>query len=137
MRSLNFLWILYTLNIILLSLVALSKIFQCEVTSFSKIISDALRTTAKPFDNGKTVNLLKRNLQTKLRSFNLQINEEKKSKISGIAERYIKNLTYNINRRFTSDIVEVLDAFSIFELGKFLCDCSSSELTMYCNSEAM
>ena len=55
-----------------------------------------------------------------MRSCNLQINEEREGIITDIAERYVKAMIWNINERFPSDVLEVLDAFSIANLGKFL-----------------
>ena len=76
--------------------------------------------------------MLKGDLQTKLRIIYLQINDEKVSKIFDIAERYIKTLTYKFNGRFISDIVEVLYAFSIFELGKVLCTAKWDQVDILC-----
>ena len=56
----------------------------------------------------------------RLRSCNLQINEEREGIITDIAERYVKAVIWNINERFPSDVLEVLDAFSIVNLEKFL-----------------
>ena len=41
----------------------------------------------------------------------------------------------NISERFLFDVLEVLDAFSIFDLEKVPSACSSSEFTVYYNSE--
>ena len=41
----------------------------------------------------------------------------------------------NISERFLSDVLEVLDAFSISDLEKVPSACSSSEFTVYYNSE--
>ena len=50
----------------------------------------------------------------------MQINEEREVVITNIAERYVKDMIWNINERFPSDVLEVLDAFSVFNLEKFL-----------------
>ena len=41
----------------------------------------------------------------------------------------------NINERFPSDVLEILDTFSVFNLEKVATDCSSNVFTVYCNSE--
>lgn len=54
-------------------------------------------------------------LQTRLRSCRLQINEEKEGIITDVAERYVKTMTQNISKSFSPDISKVLDAFFIFD----------------------
>ena len=135
----NFLGMVYTLKIMLPSLTALNKTFQSGVISFSKIVPNILKTKAKLqqlFNNDETVNLLKDDLQMRLRRYHLQINEEQEGIITNIAERYTKAMIWNISERFPSNILEVLDTFSIFDLEKVRFDCSSNEFTVYCNSEA-
>ena len=121
LKSRNFLGMLYTLKVMLPSLTALSKTFQSGVINFSRIVPNVLKTKTKLqqlFDNDKTVNLLKDDLQTRLRSCNLQINEEQEGIIPDIAERYVKAMIWSISERFPSDVLEVLEAFSIFDLKK-------------------
>ena len=139
LKRLNFLGMVYTLKIMLPSLTALNKTFQSGVISFSKIVPNIRETKAKLqqlFNNDETVNLLKDDLQMRLRRYHLQINEEQEGIITNIAERYTKAMIWNISERFPSNVLEVLDAFSIFDLEKVRFDCSSNEFTVYCNSEA-
>ena len=80
---------LYTLTVMLPSITALGKTFQSEAINFSRIVPNVLKTKTKLhqlFDNGKTVNLLKDDLQTRLRSCHLQINEEQEGIITDMAE---------------------------------------------------
>ena len=76
------------------------------------------------FENGKTVNLLKDDPQMRirslLRSLNLQLYEKKATLITDIAERHVTLMILNISERFSSDVSEVLDSFSIFDSEKFL-----------------
>ena len=112
LKSLNFLGMLYTLKAMLPSLTALSKTFQSGAINFSRIVPNVLKTKTKIqqlFDKVKTVNLLKDDLQTRLRSCHLQINEEQERIITDIAERYVKAMIWNINERFSSDVLEVFD----------------------------
>ena len=112
LKSLSFLGMLYTLKVMLPSLTALSVTFQSGAINFSRIVPSVLKTKTKPqqlFDKAKTVNLLKDDLQTRLRSCHLQINEEKEGIITDIAERYVKAMIWNINERFPSDVLEVFD----------------------------
>ena len=77
----------------LLLLTALSKTFQTGSINFSRLVPNTLKTKTKIqqlFGNCKTVNLLKDDLQTRLRSCHLQINEEKEGIITDITEIYIK-----------------------------------------------
>ena len=118
---------LYTLKIILPSLTASSKTFQTGVINFSKIVLNALKTITKfrqLFDNGESFNLLKNDLceDARLRSCNFQINEEKERVITNIVERYNKTTLWNIDERFPSDVSEVFEAFSIFDLELVLTD---------------
>ena len=48
----------------------------------------------------------------------MQINEEQEGIIPDIAERYVKAMIWSISERFPSDALEVLEAFSIFDLEK-------------------
>ena len=103
---------LYTLKVMLASPTALSKTFQSGAINFSRIVPNVLKTKTKIqqlFDKAKTVNLLKDDLQTRLRSCHLQINEEQERRITDIAERYVKAMIWNINERFSSDVLEVFD----------------------------
>ena len=78
LKILNFLGMLYTLKVMLLSLTALSKTFESVAINFSRIVPNVLKTKAKfqqLFDTSKIVNLLKDDLQTRLRSCHLLINE--------------------------------------------------------------
>ena len=112
LKSLNFLGMLYTLKVMLASPTALSKTFQSGAINFSRIVPNVLKTKTKIqqlFDKVKTVNLLKDDLQTRLRSCHLQINEEQERIITDIAERYVKAMIWNINERFSSDVLEVFD----------------------------
>ena len=112
LKSLNFLGMLYTLKVMLPSLTALSVTFQSGAINFSRIVPNVLKTKTKIqqlFDKVKTVNLLKDDLQTRLRSCHLQINEEQERIITDIAERYVKAMIWNINERFSSDVLEVFD----------------------------
>ena len=80
---------LYTLTVMLPSITTLGKTFQSEAINFSRIVPNVLKTKTKLhqlFDNGKTVNLLKDDLQTRLRSCHLQINEEQEGIITDMAE---------------------------------------------------
>ena len=80
---------LYTLTVMLPSLTALGKTFQSGAINFSRIVPNVLKTKTKLqqlFHNGKTVNLLKDDLQTRLRSCHLQINEEQEGIITDMAE---------------------------------------------------
>ena len=52
-----------------------------------------------------------------------------------LAEGYVKAIIWSISERFPSDVLEVLDASSIFDLEKVPTVCSSNEFTVYCNSE--
>ena len=93
LKSLNFLGMLSTLKVMLLSLTALSRPFQSGAINSSRIVPNVLKTKSKlyqHFDNVKVVNLLKDDLQTRLRSCHLQINEEQEGIIIDIAERYVK-----------------------------------------------
>ena len=63
------------------SLAVLGKSFWSEVVKVSKIVL---------FDNGKTVNLLKDDLQTRPRSWHLEMNEVKERITTVTAERYVK-----------------------------------------------
>ena len=112
LKSLNFLGMLYTLKVMLASPTALRKTFQSGAINFSRIVPNVLKTKTKIqqlFDKAKTVNLLKDDLQTRLRSCHLQINEEQERRITDIAERYVKAMIWNINERFSSDVLEVFD----------------------------
>ena len=112
LKSLNFLGMLSTLKVMLLSLTALSRPFQSGAINSSGIVPNVLKTKTKlyqHFDNVKAVNLLKDDLQTRLRSCHLQINEEQERIITDIAERYVKAMIWNINERFSSDVLEVFD----------------------------
>ena len=112
LKSLNFLGMLYTLKVMLASPTALRKTFQSGAINFSRIVPNVLKTKTKIqqlFDKVKTVNLLKDDLQTRLRSCHLQINEEQERIITDIAERYVKAMIWNINERFSSDVLEVFD----------------------------
>ena len=63
---------LYALKVMLPSVTALSKTFQSVPTNFSRIVPNLLKTKTKLqklFDTGKTVNLLKDDLKTRLRSY--------------------------------------------------------------------
>ena len=80
-KSLNFLGMLYTLKVMLPLRTALSKAFQSRAINFSKIVPSKLKSKTKLqqlFDKGETVNLLKNDLQTRLRNCHLQMNEDKK-----------------------------------------------------------
>ena len=93
LKSLNFLGMLSTLKVMLLSLTALSRPFQSGAINSSGIVTNVLKTKTKlyqHFGNVKAVNLLKDDLQTRLRSCHLQINEEQEGIIIDIAERYVR-----------------------------------------------
>ena len=128
---------LYTLKVMLPSITALSKTFL-EPHIFPELFQTSSKQNlnfSNFLGNGKTVNLLKHDLQTRLKSCHLQINEEKEGIITNIAERFVKAMLWNISERFPSGVLEVLDAFSIFDLEKVPTDCSSNEFYVYCNSE--
>ena len=75
------------------SLTTLSKYIQYGAIKVSRIILNVLKTIAELWhflDNGKTVNLLEDDLQMRMRSWNLQINEEKERITTDTAERYVK-----------------------------------------------
>ena len=59
-------------------------------------------------------------IRSLLRSLNLQIYEKKTTLITDIAERHVTLMILNISERFSSDVSEVLDSFSIFDSEKFL-----------------
>ena len=78
LKILNFVGMLYALKVMLLSLTALSKTFESVAINVSRIVPNVLKTKTKLqqlFDTGKIVNLLKDDLQTRLRSCHLLINE--------------------------------------------------------------
>ena len=79
--------------------------------------------------------MLKDDLETRLKSCSLEIHEEQDGIITDMAERYVKAIIWYITERFQPDVLEVFDAFSTFDLGKFPPDSSSNEFTVHCNSE--
>ena len=133
MRSSKFIGMLYTLKVMLPSLTALSKTFQTGAINFSRIILNVIKTKTKLqqlFDEGKTMKLLKDDPKTRLKRCNLQIDEEKEEKMNSLTERYIKAMIWNIDERFPSDVLQIIDAFSISDLEKVPTDHSSSEFSI-------
>ena len=80
--------------------------------------------------------LLKYHIQARLKRRDLQVNEEELEIIDSVSERYVKAGIWNICKMFPSDVLEVLDAISMFDFEKNLTNFhqikSCDELKIFC-----
>ena len=138
LRGPKFLGMLYTLKVMLPSLTALSKTFQKGAITFSKIIPNVAKTKAhlqKHFENETPLKLLKGEVTSRLQRCNLVIAERDEESVKSITERYTKAMIWNIEERFQSDVLGILDAFGIFNLDSIPTHASSNEFSIYGNNE--
>ena len=138
LKSLKFLGMLYTLKVMLPSLTALSKTFQTGAINFSRIIPILNKSIAKLqqlLTEHKLLNLLKDDVGKHLMSCNLIIDVDAEEKVHSMTERYTNAMIWNINERFPSDVMNILEAFSIFNLESIPTDQSSREFTVHGNHE--
>ena len=63
--------------------------------------------------------------------YNLVIDQKAEEKINSITEMYVKSMIWNIDERFPCNVLNILDAFSIFNLENVPPDQSSSEFSIY------
>ena len=116
------------------SLTALSKRFQTGAVNFSRIAPNVDKTTTKRqqlFNEDKAMELLKEDIKKRLEPCNLVINQKAEEKINSITERYVKAMIWNIDERFPCNVLNILDAFSIFNLENVPTNQSSSEFSIY------
>ena len=121
LKSPKFLGMLYTLKVMLPSLTALSKTFQTGAIHFSRIILNLNKSKAKLqqlLTEGKPLNLLKDDVDKRLTSCGLIIDEDAEEKVHSMTERYTNEMIWNINERFPSDVMNIIEAFSILQSRK-------------------
>ena len=138
LKSPKFLGMLYTLKVMLPSLTALSKTFQTGAINFSRIIPNLNKSKAKLqqlLTERKPLNLLKDDVGKCLTSCDLIIDVDAEEKVHSMTERYTNAMIWNINERIPSDVMNILEAFSIFNLESIPTDQSSHEFTVHGNHE--
>ena len=138
LKSPKFLGMLYTLKVMLPSLTALSKTFQTGAIHFSRIILNLNKSKAKLqqlLTEGKPLNLLKDDVDKRLTSCGLIIDKDAEEKVHSMTERYTNEMIWNINERFPSDVMNIIEAFSILNLESIPTDQSSHEFTVHGNHE--
>ena len=133
LKSPKFLGMLYTLKVMLPSLTALSKTFQTGAIHFSRInLNKSKAKLQRLLTEGKPLNLLKDDVDKRLTSCGLKDAEEKVHSMTG---RYTNEMIWNINERFPSDVMNIIEAFSIPNLESIPTDQSSHEFTVHGNHE--
>ena len=119
LKSTKFLGMLYTLKVMLPSLTILSKTFQTGPANVSRIIRNVSKTKRKLpklLADHKQLGLLRKDIETRLKTCNLVVDESDEEEVHSIAERYMNAMVFNIDERFPSNVMDILDALSIFNV---------------------
>ena len=137
MDCIDFLGVLYLLKFMLPNLSALSRTFQTGSLNFSRIIPSIEKTKAKLKDvafKDIVTNELAKDLDDRIKLCNLSLTEGNAGKIRQRVKKYVDSICNNIDERFPSDSLQILDSFSIFNVEQMPSDVQCAEFKLYgCN----
>ena len=75
--------------------------------------------------------LKRKDIETHLKTCNLVVDESDEEEVHSIAERYVNAMVLNIDERFPSNVMDILDELSIFNVENIPTGQESDEFTMY------
>lgn len=116
--SITFLGVLYMFKIVLPHLSALSKTFQTGAINFSRVIPGINKLKSNISHVGKddsVISELKKDLVGRLKDCDLTMSSTERE-IRNNIDKYITAIITNVDSRFPTSSVDVLDAFSIFNV---------------------
>ena len=119
-------------------LTALSKSFQTGELNFSQITPDIQKTKFRLHavaDTDTPLKELEKDLNGRLSSCRIHFSDHDKEYVTGITKKYAKSIVQNIDERFPNSTMDVLDAFSIFNVEEFPPNSDSQQFIVFGNDE--
>ena len=86
-------------------------------------------------DEQKPLMLLKTDMKNMLQGCNLKVHKQAEETIHSMTERYTQTMLWNIDDRFSHNVLSILEGFSIFNLDHIPMNITSSEFSVYGHSE--
>lgn len=138
LNSIKFLGVLYMFKTVLPHLSALSKTFQTGAINFSRIIPgiSKLKSNIRKIDKDDFVmSELKKDLVGPLQNCDLAMSSTEEEEIRRKIGKYNTAIITNVDSRFPTSSVDILDAFSIFNVEQLPPDPESTLFQFYGDNE--